>query len=582
MNEKLGMQLQVHEVLMNEPHGNFIDYRIQAADYPDVAYDDMYRMLGAVDHVDLDKANWALIGAEFIDNDYGWEFMRVVPAPKLKYIDTGLCNRCRSPHYLWSVEEVSSDLHEDLSDTHGKYRCMNCVRSVFHAQVGEDKRGYLSVQWRAMYRWLEEYGSDLVKSVRNKDIECAVCYAVIVDDLSDNRFVHVLVKNTQGNVVKVHNNCTFSCGHCDEVTARYSPWLYSPSSENRFHETYSVFNRDTCHTCYERFSNEYSLFQCDYCGSLHDSNNSRQFQRTEVCRSCYDSAGECDDCGNEYIGDNHYCEDSTATIHEYSYTPSLTFFKSQHTPDSDPSRNLYLGFELEVECEGDHTRAQTAKKALELLGGHRVYCKNDGSLDNGIEIVTHPHTLIAYQRDFNWSALGALANMGTRSWDTDSCGLHVHVSRKTFGICKDNPSPRNYNERISHMVRFSKLIYDNENMITQLAGRESEDYASFSSKSNLISKFKHGSDTRMQAVNNQPNVTLEVRVFKGSLRPERVLSALELVHAAVEYTRNLQVKPNSFTWVKFMGYLSDNVEKYPNLFTIMNELFREGNSRGGF
>jgi hypothetical protein len=131
------------------------------------------------------------------------------------------------------------------------------------------------------------------------------------------------------------------------------------------------------------------------------------------------------------------------------------------------------------------------------------------------------------------------------------------------------------------MVRFAKLIYDNQTMITQLAGRESENYASFSHKSNLISKFRDGSDNRFQAVNNCPNVTLEVRVFRGSLRPERVLSALELVHAAVEYTRNMQVKPNSFAWVKFMGYLSDNVEKYPNLFTIMNELFRKGFSEGG-
>ena len=389
----------------------------------------------------------------------------------------------------------------------------------------------------------------------------------------------ILVHDIDGDEVKVHQSCTFSCGVCDKEVPRYSPWMYA--GHRRFHDTYSVFNKQTCYECYQELRSEYDLFNCAFCNSLQDNEYSEQFMGDYACQSCYASRGECDECGTDYIGD-HYCSDTNAYIHEYSYTPSLEFYPSLHTSDYDAERNLFFGFELEVECEGDYSRAQTARRAIELLGKRRVYCKCDGSLDNGIEIVTHPHTLTAYQRDFNWSALNSLAEMGTRSWDNDNCGLHVHVSRKTFGISKSNPQPRNYKERTPHMVRFAKFFYDNEHMITQLAGRESEDYASFSEKGNMLNKFKHGSDTRFQVVNNQPNVTLEVRIFKGSLRKERVLSAIELVHAVVEYTRELQVKPNSFAWVKFMGYLSDNVEKYPNLFTIMNELFRKGYSGGNY
>jgi hypothetical protein len=258
--------------------------------------------------------------------------------------------------------------------------------------------------------------------------------------------------------------------------------------------------------------------------------------------------------------------------------PRLTFFNAEQ--DTDVARKLYFGFELEIEADGDYSRLRLAKQALSSFGDNRVYCKNDGSLDNGVEIVTHPHTLRAYHTKFNWDGLRELTNMGARSWHTDTCGLHVHVNRDTFGVT-DKISEPDRKQRIAHMMRFSKLFYDNENMITQLAGRESEDYAKFSHKGTLLRTLTHGSDDRFQAVNSCPSFTLEVRVFKGSMRATRVLSAIELVHAAVEYTRNLQIKPNSFAWVKFMGYLSDNVEKYPNLFTIMSEIFNKGYSQDG-
>jgi hypothetical protein len=81
---------------------------------------------------------------------------------------------------------------------------------------------------------------------------------------------------------------------------------------------------------------------------------------------------------------------------------------------------------------------------------------------------------------------------------------------------------------------------------------------------------------RYSAINTENDDTIEVRVFKGSLRKERVLSAIEFVHASVEYTRDIKVtsKNHALSWLKFTGYVaSQRWKQYPNLVTIMSESF---------
>jgi hypothetical protein len=230
-----------------------------------------------------------------------------------------------------------------------------------------------------------------------------------------------------------------------------------------------------------------------------------------------------------------------------------------------------MGFELEVESDGNSIRdgAEVVSNAL----GERIYLKEDGSLNQGFEIVTHPHSLDEYQTNFDWSALNQLRRLGFRSWDTSTCGLHVHVSRSAFGIPN---SRRDITKVQAHELRFMKLIYDNERQISRLAGRTSH-YATFEDKGRLVSKIKHGSqhNGRYSAINSENSATLEVRVFRGSLKPQRVLMALELVQCAVEYTRGLHVSASNkaLSWMMFTGYVVDNASTYPNLFTAMEKSF---------
>jgi hypothetical protein len=51
--------------------------------------------------------------------------------------------------------------------------------------------------------------------------------------------------------------------------------------------------------------------------------------------------------------------------------------------------------------------------------------------------------------------------------------------------------------------------------------------------------------------------------------------ALEFVHSAVEYTRDLKVngKNHALSWLAFSGYVHANQEQYPNLFAFMAQSF---------
>jgi hypothetical protein len=233
--------------------------------------------------------------------------------------------------------------------------------------------------------------------------------------------------------------------------------------------------------------------------------------------------------------------------------------------------------ELEVEVCGDDSRHECASEVLRVLED-RAYLKEDGSLSNGFEIVTHPHTLFAYQNDVDWDFLKRLSKMGVRSWNRSNCGLHVHVSRTAF-------QTETYAGTEAHKVRFNKLIYDNQRQVERLAGRKNNHYASFTDKGKIIAKVKYGNQSsgRYSAVNMEPENTIEIRVFKGSLRKERVLSGIEFVAAAVEYTRNLKIqhKAAPFAWARFVHYVTANSDTYPNLFIIMNETFEKDNDPNG-
>ena len=113
----------------------------------------------------------------------------------------------------------------------------------------------------------------------------------------------------------------------------------------------------------------------------------------------------CDDCDRiihhdraYWDGDdNAYCascwDEHCSVIHEYSYTPDLVFH----------GKGLrHFGVELEIDDGG--TVNSNAEKLLDIANkdAENLYIKTDGSLDEGLELVTHPMTLEYHLNEMPW------------------------------------------------------------------------------------------------------------------------------------------------------------------------------------
>lgn len=490
------------------------------------------------------------------------------------YIEVGNCERCYTPAHLFAHSFIE-----------GEVKCERCIsyslrRYVDYNACSEGMREGLLLSAND----LPSLSPDKFPLVASTPT-CDACERP--EGVNVWRFIEAVVTNNdesterQLRTIIVHAKCTLQCDDCN--TAIASPnqrigyrddWKVSTSD---FIEINRLDGDDRCAPCATAYKQEMGgdFYWCDSCEGEWHEGYTRWYCGERYCSDCIDThAYECDDCGQDcWEGDDHYCEsdddddDGNSPIHSYSYRPSPAFFGKG---------KYYLGFELEVETRNS-SRYEGAELAQNVFGAH-VYLKDDGSLNDGFEIVTHPHTLTEYQTNFNWAGLNKLKNQGLRSWNTSTCGLHVHVSRTAFDVEGVRLS---YEQRIlrrqAHELRFMKLIYDNERQVCRIAGRSGNHYATFSDKGKLIRKVKNGvqENGRYSAINTENDDTLEVRVFKGSLRPERVLSALEFVTASVEYTRDLPIngKNNALSWLRFTGYVAQHAETYPNLALIMNESF---------
>ena len=188
---------------------------------------------------------------------------------------------------------------------------------------------------------------------------------------------------------------------------------------------------------------ESQLEECGVCHALHPMEELRSFDDTLICSECLEDStvicGRCgeriwrnDDQGNEDSG--HLCQScynchrrhrSRYSINDYSYKPDPIFYGSD---------TLYMGVEIELD-EGGESDNQ-ARKLLEIANGEteRIYCKHDGSLNDGFEVVRHPMTLSYHMEKMPWQAVREKAKqLDYRSHQAKTCGLHNHVNRTAFG-----------------------------------------------------------------------------------------------------------------------------------------------------
>lgn len=324
---------------------------------------------------------------------------------------------------------------------------------------------------------------------------------------------------------KLCGDCIAICDNCNDIHSI----------------NYSMVNVDQEYWC-EACADDHAA----YCASCNEYTNDRGtawvYDRGETwCETCLmDYAVYCEECDNYYANGCPDC-DISQSVHDWSYKPDPIF----HSVDKD--ERMFFGIEVEMEAQDMTTLNMAAEYAANRLEEDDLaYLKRDGSLDEGFELVTHPMSF-EYYRDYAETLWGTIETLRTkyymRSWDTRTCGLHIHISRTGFTSG-------------AHMHRFMNLVYTLQDLFEILAGRSSSRWASFEDVrvgkitdsgqavywKSFAKKINEGRNTdRYTAINCQNQHTLEMRIFKGTLNRDTIMAQISLAHASVEYTRNMSV-----------------------------------------
>jgi len=330
------------------------------------------------------------------------------------------------------------------------------------------------------------------------------------------------------------------CDHCGEATWRDDSSFIDNVGvvcENCISEFYFfceyleeyVRDRDTLRThnseTISQADYESNYFTCDCCGEIFHND---RYGQDGYCEYCFDSIDE-DGSYDEYSGP------SSKVINNYSYKPTPIFYGAENS--------LFMGVELEVEVKNDSKNdvADNIHNGLSEELRKKVYFKEDGSLSNGIEFVTHPMSLKEHTKfwpSFIETAKKSAGN-SLRSHDTSTCGLHIHVARKTLD-----------EGTINRLAMFLLVCQEN---LQIFARRKQNSYAEFLRPDNYKRDAKKNTDAkgRYCALNLGLENTIEFRFFKGTLKVETILASIDFTKLLVEFCQN-KSSMNTFLEARFL------------------------------
>lgn len=234
-----------------------------------------------------------------------------------------------------------------------------------------------------------------------------------------------------------------------------------------------------------------------------------------------------------YVLTERYC----THINGYFYKPEPIFFKGD-----DENTHKFFGVELEVMDGGE-----SSDNAKRVCRNHEeLYAKHDGSLTNGMELVSHPCT-VSWHLTHLWTDV--LTRLRTLRYHARSgSGIHVHVSKKYWenngGIC-----------RIVNLITFCDM---NREALRLYANREKETFDHWTHRymspsatrktvaetllmsgdteeamQDLYDRYNEATD-HYSIVNLSNASTVEIRAFASTLNVNRLHSIIQFVDVLTE------------------------------------------------
>lgn len=309
-----------------------------------------------------------------------------------------------------------------------------------------------------------------------------------------------------------------------------------------------------CQACWEK-----NTVICDVCGRYTHRQETLRDGIIDICRQCYErDYTTCARCGSLVNLNDVHCHDAEILCHacwsashngsgvnDYCYKPAPIFY-------GGPGR--YLGVELEVDDGGERDdNADYIADVANRWDKFRLYCKHDGSLEDGFELVSHPMTLQYHMETMPWrKVLEKAQSLGYLSHRTDTCGLHIHVDRRSFG--------ETVQEQDACIARVLYFFEKNWEELLQFSRRSriqlerwAARYGYKEQPREILDHAKKGyTGRRYTCVNLQNEDTIEFRIFRGTLKYNTFIATLQLVDRVCEVALHLSDEEmRQMTWSVF-------------------------------
>ena len=290
-----------------------------------------------------------------------------------------------------------------------------------------------------------------------------------------------------------------------------------------------------CNECAER-----NAVKCKDCGKYFADDTTYVANHGQVCSTCRantDKYAKCQDCGNYFLVDDleeayngkMYCSDCIEYHQPYDGRV-LNYHEKYDLDFFGKDADCHFGIELEIDEGGESSN--NSRKIWKAIGEDHAVMMHDGSLDDGFEIVSAPATYEAHMNIIKWKeAMDKAKELGYRSHQPGTCGLHIHCERKYFGdIDKDLLEDK-----------FAMLFANNVEWIKKFSRRRNFEYCHIDEEATWkttveeamrgeikAKPYKGGSHS--VAVNyGTDKPTIEIRIFRGTLNYNTFVATLQFV-----------------------------------------------------
>lgn len=291
------------------------------------------------------------------------------------------------------------------------------------------------------------------------------------------------------------------------------------------------------------YCNDY-FHWCNGCETYFSSDWDGEYDRHDewYCNDCRDEG--CGSFSNYgYIIDDYHGHDRSDKCH---------FLDNENRKTT-----VHMGYELEVD-NGHGPEDEDAQGVIDIMGNDYFVFEEDGSVE-GMEMISQPGSLNEHLSRYEkikdmckW-----LVSMGYTSHNANTCGLHIHIDREFFGDKKNDSIQDLVNAKFlwlfakwwNEMVLFSRRNCFTYCTKTRKKTWNDPEEATFAKLAKSYSKYndydQYKSYKYAVAHGNCVNIggtdTIEIRLWRGSLRPETIKATLKFTARLAELVKTKTV-----------------------------------------